>query len=65
MTAAELNEGLFEKGAAVLKGTDCDMARRGDESPLRSFFRFSFGPLHPDDFDSDIEIMRRTLGHTS
>ena len=65
MTAAELNEGLFKKGAAVLKGTDCDMARRGNGSPLSSFFRFSFGPLHPDDFDSDVEIMRRTLGRAS
>ena len=34
---------LFREGAAVLKGTDCDMLRRGDESPLRDFFRFSFG----------------------
>jgi aspartate/methionine/tyrosine aminotransferase len=62
MTAAQLNEELFKKGAAVLKGTDCDMARRGAESPLSGFFRFSFGPLHPDDFDSDVEIMRSTLG---
>jgi aspartate/methionine/tyrosine aminotransferase len=62
MTAAQLNEKLFKQGAAVLKGTDCDMARRGAESPLSGFFRFSFGPLHPDDFDSDVEIMRSTLG---
>jgi aspartate/methionine/tyrosine aminotransferase len=61
LTAAELNERLFKRGAAVLKGTDCDMARRGAESPLNSFFRFSFGPLDPDDFDADIEIMREAL----
>ena len=62
MTAADLNDRLFKKGAAVLKGIDCDMARRGEESPLKSFFRFSFGPLHPDGFDSDVEIMRSVLG---
>jgi aspartate/methionine/tyrosine aminotransferase len=62
MTAAELNDRLFPEGAAVLKGTDCDMARRGDASPLGDFFRFSFGPLDPDDFDSDVEIMRQALG---
>ena len=61
MTAAELNDRLFKKGAAILKGTDCDMARRGKESPLSSFFRFSFGPLDPDDFDSDVQIMRSAL----
>jgi len=62
ITAAELNQRLFSEGAAVLEGTDCDMARRGDESPLASFFRFSFGPLDPDDFSADVEIMRGALG---
>ena len=61
LTAAELNERLFTEGAAVLKGTDCDMARLGDSSPLRGFFRFSFGPLSPTSFDSDVSIMRRVL----
>jgi len=61
MTAAELNERLFPHGAAILKGTDCDMARRGEASPLRNFFRFSFGPLGPDSFDSDVEILKRAL----
>jgi aspartate/methionine/tyrosine aminotransferase len=61
MSAAELNERLFKAGAAVLEGTDCDMARRGEHSPLRGFFRFSFGPLDPEDFESDIEIMRKAL----
>lgn len=61
MTAEELNQRLFRQGAAVLKGTDCDMARLGDESPLRSFFRFSFGPLSPQSFESDIEILRGAL----
>lgn len=61
MTAADLNDRLFRQGAAVLKGTDCDMARRGDASPLRSFFRFSFGPLDPDSFARDVEILGRAL----
>jgi aspartate/methionine/tyrosine aminotransferase len=60
-TAEELNRRLFPEGAAVLKGTDCDMARRGNESPLRDFFRFSFGPLDPSSFDTDVAIMRRAL----
>ncbi len=60
-TAAELNRRLFSQGAAVLKGTDCDMARGGESSPLARFFRFSFGPLDPASFDADIAIMRGAL----
>lgn len=61
LTAEAFNQRLFSQGAAVLKGTDCDMARLGDASPLANFFRFSFGPLSPESFDSDIEIMRQAL----
>ncbi len=61
LTAGELNRRLFGEGAAILKGTDCDMARRGESSPLRSFFRFSFGPLAPESFDVDIDILARAL----
>lgn len=61
LTAEELNRRLFTQGAAILKGTDCDMARLGNESPLRSFFRFSFGPLKPESFDSDIAILKQAL----
>lgn len=61
LTADELNRRLFAEGAAILKGTDCDMARRGDNSPLRDFFRFSFGPLAPESFESDIAILARAL----
>ena len=61
LTAAELNRRLFTQGAAVLKGTDCDMARQGDASPLGGFFRFSFGPLNPASFADDIAIMKRAL----
>jgi len=61
LSAAQLNRRLFPKGAAVLKGTDCDMARLGNDSPLNNFFRFSFGPLDPSSFDTDISIMREAL----
>jgi len=60
-SAADLNDRVFPEGAAVLMGTDCDMARRGSASPLDRFFRFSFGPLEPGYFDGDMEIMRRAL----
>ena len=61
LRAEALNHRLFRDGAAILKGTDCDMARRGDASPLRDFFRFSFGPLDPASFDADITILKRAL----
>ncbi|NQU47419.1 MAG: pyridoxal phosphate-dependent aminotransferase [Planctomycetes bacterium] len=61
VTSSALNEELFKHGAAILKGTDCDMERRGNESPLRSFFRFSFGPLDPNSFDDDIRLLRAAL----
>jgi DNA-binding transcriptional MocR family regulator len=61
LAAAELNRRLFPQGAAVLKGTDCDMARGGDASPLASFFRFSFGPLPAESFAEDIAILKQAL----
>jgi aspartate/methionine/tyrosine aminotransferase len=61
LTAQAFNERLFRSGAAILKGSDCDMARLGDDSPLRRFFRFSFGPLPPESFDNDIAIMKSAL----
>ena len=61
LTARELNERLFTHGAAILKGTDCDMARLGDDSPLASFFRFSFGPLAPESFEEDIALLGEAL----
>ncbi len=62
LTAEELNRRLFKRGAAILKGSDCDMSRGGADSPLRDFFRFSFGPLKPDSFESDIAILKEALG---
>ena len=64
LTSDVLNQRLFKYGAAILKGTDCDMARRGVESPLKSFFRFSFGPLDPESFETDIGILKKALTGT-
>jgi len=61
LTGAELNEKLFKEGAAILKGTDCDMYRLEKNSHLKQFFRFSFGPLLPDSYESDIEILNNAL----
>ena len=61
LTAEELNERLFKKGAAILKGTDCDMHRMGEASHLKHFFRFSFGPLLPESIESDISILKGAL----
>ena len=61
LTAEKLNEKLFKKGAAILKGADCDMHRLGDNSHLKKFFRFSFGPLFPDSYDNDIKILGEAI----
>jgi len=61
MTAQDLNDVLFKSGAAILKGSDCDMRREAEKSTLKNFFRFSFGSLHPDSFKSNTEILSRAL----
>ena len=61
MTAKDLNSILFKSGAAILKGNDCDMERKGKNSLLNNFFRFSFGSLQPDSFDNDIKILSKAL----
>ena len=66
MNADELNNRLFKHGAAILKGFDCDMARPHSKnpsyvSPYGRFFRFSFGPLPVESFDSDIDILGKVL----
>ena len=63
MTSGELNKRLFKHGAAILCASDCDMDRPHSkdpdyESPYSRFFRFSFGPLPPDSFESDIALFR-------
>lgn len=62
LTADDFNERLFAHHAAILPGTLCDMFRRGTDSPLAKFVRFSFGPLTADTFDGDIKILRQALG---
>ena len=66
LNAGELNRRLFQHGAAILEGKDCDMARPHDKdpayvSPYDSWFRFSFGPLLPETFESDIAIFEQVL----
>ena len=61
ITADDLNNILFKSGAAILKGNDCDMERKGKNSLLNNFFRFSFGSLHPKSFDNDIKILSKAL----
>ena len=61
LDAEKFNNALFKYGAAILKGTDCDMRRLGKDSLLKQFFRFSFGPLKKDTFESDIKIIKKVL----
>jgi aspartate/methionine/tyrosine aminotransferase len=66
MNAGELNRRLFRHGAAILEGIDCDMARPHAKdpdyvSPYDSWFRFSFGPLLPETFESDVALLRQVL----
>lgn len=63
MTSDELNKRLFKHGAAILCAFDCDMGRPHSkdpryQSPYDRFFRFSFGPLLPESFESDIQLFR-------
>jgi hypothetical protein len=42
----------------ILPGRLCDMIRiDGESTSLEQFARFSFGPLHQDSFDGDMEIL--------
>jgi aspartate/methionine/tyrosine aminotransferase len=61
MTTERLNRELFKEKAAVLSGTHFDMFRRGERSELAHYFRFSFGPLAPESFESDVEILGSAL----
>lgn len=62
----DFNKRLFKRGAAILAGRDCDMGRphskeEGYVSPYRNMFRFSFGPLLPESFEGDIQLMKDVL----
>jgi aspartate/methionine/tyrosine aminotransferase len=63
LTGDELNERLFQYDAGILPGRLCDMARppEGGPSSLDGMFRFSFGPLSPDSYESDMEILRKVF----
>merc|ERR1711972_313362 len=66
LNATEFNKRLFKRGAAILEAKDCDMARPHDKDtsyvrPYLRMFRFSFGPLLPETFESDIQIMSEVL----
>ena len=66
MTNAEFNKRLFKRGAAILCASDCDMARPHSKdpsyvTPYSRFFRFSFGPLLPETFESDIQLFSEVL----
>jgi DNA-binding transcriptional MocR family regulator len=59
-SADEFNERLFQHDAGILPGRLCDMARR-DKGPLEHFMRFSFGPLGPDSYNADMEILSKCV----
>ncbi len=61
LTAAEFNQRVFEHKAAILPGTLCDMHRRGSDSPMADCIRFSFGPILPETYQQNLDIMRSCL----
>ena len=66
MESSEFNRRLFMRGAAILCASECDMARPHSKdqeyvTPYSRFFRFSFGPLLPETFESDIKLFREVL----
>jgi aspartate/methionine/tyrosine aminotransferase len=66
MTSDELNKRLFKRGAAILCASECDMARPHSKdsnyvTPYSRFFRFSFGPLLPETFESDIQLFKEVF----
>ncbi len=62
LSADEFNERLFRHDAGILPGVLCDMERRkGADGPLHDFIRFSFGPLGPESFENDMEILTKCV----
>lgn len=61
LTGDELNARLFEHDAGILPGHLCDMLRRGSGGALGEMIRFSFGPLAPESWESDMEILSRCV----
>lgn len=61
LTGDAFNERLFKHQAAILPGRLCDMARRGDQGPMRDMARFSFGPLPASTYEGDLAILAQCL----
>jgi aspartate/methionine/tyrosine aminotransferase len=61
LTADEFNERLFKHEAAILPGPLCDMHRLGAKGEHNNFIRFSFGPLQPESYNENIEIIASCL----
>ena len=61
LTSAELNSRLYQHRAAILPGKLCDMLRRGDDGTHGNLFRFSFGPLSQDSYESDMELLGKCM----
>ena len=61
LTADEFNNRLFKHKAAILPGTLCDMNRLGAKGIHNQFMRFSFGPLSPESYNRDIEVIQSCL----
>lgn len=61
LSADDFNQRLFKREAAILPGPLCDMRRKGRNSPLSNFMRFSFGPLKAESFDEDVAIVRACI----
>ncbi|MDB4533954.1 aminotransferase class I/II-fold pyridoxal phosphate-dependent enzyme [Vicingaceae bacterium] len=59
-SAAEFNERLFQHNAGILPGVVCDMHRRNN-GPLENFIRFSFGPILPETYEGNLEILAKCL----
>ena len=60
LSADEFNARLFKHEAGILPGILCDMARR-ENGPLHRFVRFSFGPLGPESYENDMEILAKCV----
>ena len=63
LTAEEFNNRLFKYKAGILPGTLCDMYRKGIQGKHAYYIRFSFGPLKPDSYEEDIEILRKCVNN--
>jgi aminotransferase len=61
LTGDAFNERLMKFDAAILPGRLCDMARRGDQGPMGTMARFSFGPLGAESCERDLELLGKCL----